>query len=455
MGTARRSLLRSSPVRQALAIVMLTAVISICTTGLAYLTVRAGSEEALQNSLDQMTASFSTAATSQALRTQVNAEAAVTDPEMRIVVFVPPEGKPEGNAIAHLGGPSPLIEALPGGRELSDRGYVLRVIGDARGTLVLGESREPVDEMGEVFAGLVAISLGPTVILSLALSMLLASRSARRVARIEDTLARLTHGDLCARVGEGAGADDLSRIGRRLDQMATAQEHSVAALKQVSADIAHDLKTPVQRIAVLLASLRDRAVEGSPEAEIAERAAAEADRAVSVFRSLLQIAQIEGGSPRSRFVQVDLSAILATFAEIYGPSAEDSGHSLHIEVPAVGAATVLGDKGLLGQVVANLIENALRHTPTESGVVLRLAQAGGSAVLTVADDGPGVPVDERARVLRRLYRLERSRTTPGNGLGLALVAAVAELHGATLELADNAPGLVVRLVFPVPVPPET
>ncbi|MCA0273819.1 MAG: HAMP domain-containing histidine kinase [Proteobacteria bacterium] len=229
--------------------------------------------------------------------------------------------------------------------------------------------------------------------------------------------------------------------------MALAQEQSVATLRQVSADIAHDLKTPVQRIAVLMESLRDRVAEGSPESDLVEQAVSEADRAVGVFQSLLQIAQIEGGSPKGRFQKVDLSAVVATFADIYGPAAEDSGHILTFDQQGSGPIFVRGDKDLLGQVVANLIENGLRHTPVGATIRLSLEDDGRLVTFSVADNGPGVPEAEREFVLRRLYRLERSRTSPGNGLGLAMVAAIADLHDARLVLSDNAPGLVVTLTF--------
>ena len=449
-------LLGSTPVRQALGIVALVAVVSVSTTGIAYLRLRDGLEETILTSLDQSAASFSTARTAEDLRRQVAAEAAVADPELRVVVLIGADGSMTGNAIAELGNGRPELRPASEGRPLADHGYEIRVLKDERGTLVLGESREGIGEMGEVFAFLIGLSLVPTLILALAAGLLVAARSARRVVRIEETLARLTQGDLQARVADVSGhRDDLSRIAAGLDRMAQAQEQSVAALKQVSADIAHDLKTPVQRIAVLVAELRDRAVDGSPEADLADQAIAEADRAVGVFQSLLQIAQIEAGSPRSRFRTVDLSEIVATFADIYGPAAEDSGHSLRVDPLPQKPVPVRGDKDLLGQVVANLIENSLRHTPAGTTVRLSLTQNAGGVVLSVSDTGPGVPEAERSLVLRRLYRLERSRTTPGNGLGLAFVAAVADLHDARLDLADANPGLTVTLTFAPSSSPPT
>lgn len=447
-GARPLELLKSTPVRQAVGVVSLMAVISVTTTAIAFLRVRDGLEETIQTSLDQSAASFSTARTAAELRDQVSAEARVADAEQRIIVLLSADGRTVGNAGARLDAGMPVIFAQPDDEQLSEHGYEFRVIADDRGTLILGETRESVNEVSRVFIAQAAFSLVPTLLLSLAAALVIAARSARRVVGIEGTLGRLTAGDLKARVAEDpARTDDLARIAGGLDRMAAAQEASVAALKQVSADIAHDLKTPVQRIAVLMAELRNQTAEGSPEAALAERALAEADRAVAVFQSLLQIAQIEGGGPRGRFRPVDLSAVVATFADIYGPAVEDSGHSLAVELPSGGPVHVRGDKDLLGQVVANLIENALRHTPNGSTIRLTLRQEGTSVVLSVADNGPGIPEAERALVLRRLYRRETSRTTEGNGLGLALVAAIADLHEARLQLSDNAPGLVVSLAF--------
>lgn len=448
MAAGTRDLIRSTPVRQAVGIVALVSVLSVGSTWIAYLRIRDGMEETLSTALDTAAAGFSTARTAEELHAQVAAEASRTDPEQRIIVYFPEQGPAVGNAPLQMDGGKPSLSGSGDGQELSDLGYEFRVIIDPRGTLVLGESRELVEEVRGVFVSLVASSLVPTLVLSMAAALLIAARSARRVVRIENTLDRLTHGDLQARVGEAPlRQDDLSRIAGGLDRMAAAQEHSVAALKQVSADIAHDLKTPVQRLAVLIADLRDRVAEGSPEADLADRAAAEADRAVGVFQSLLQIAQIEGGSPRARFRDVDLAGIVETFAEIYGPTAEDTGHVLTLDLPTAGPLPVRGDKDLLGQLVANLIENALRHTPAGTTIRLRLSRAGGKVNLSVADNGPGIPQAEHDLVLRRLYRLERSRTTEGNGLGLALVAAVADLHDASLSLSDNSPGLTVTLAF--------
>ncbi|UXU74412.1 MULTISPECIES: sensor histidine kinase [unclassified Paracoccus (in: a-proteobacteria)] len=441
-------LLRSTPVRLALGLVALFSMVSMVTLGVAFAQIRSNLTSQIAASLDQHVAGFRVTSDARTLAALVAAEAAAADPQDRIFVFIAPGAATVGNARAQIIGTEVRLSRPEGGRELGVDGYETRVVPMAGGLLVIGESLAPLKDLEETLVDLVAFSLAPTVLLSLAAGVWLAAASARRVGRIETALERMASGDLTARVRDRDRGDDLSRIGAGIDRMAAAQEAATAALRQVSADIAHDLKTPVQRMAVLLADLRDRLPEQGVEADLAARAADEADRAVAVFQSLLQIAQIEGGSPKARFAPVDLAEVARTFAEIYEPAAEDSGHRLHLAPVPTAALTVNGDRTLIGQALANLIENALRHCPPGATITLSLSRHSGRVDLVVADNGPGIPADEHQRVLRRLYRLERSRTTPGHGLGLAMVAAIAEAHGADLTLSDNAPGLRATLSFP-------
>jgi two-component sensor histidine kinase len=200
--------------------------------------------------------------------------------------------------------------------------------------------------------------------------------------------------------------DDLGQIALAVNRMAEAQEASIEALRQVSADIAHDLKTPIQRVAVLLDRLEGTTLT-RPAREIIAAARAETAQIVETFRALLQIAQLEGGQARSGLADLDFATLVADLADVYGPASEESGHLLTTAIN--GPAIVKGDRTLLGRLVANLIENALRHTPP--GRVLLHVAGGPSPVLTVTDEGPGIPEAEHERVFRRLYRLERSRTS--------------------------------------------
>ncbi|MZR14926.1 HAMP domain-containing protein [Maritimibacter sp. DP07] len=439
----RLRLIRSTPVRQAVLLVAVVALVNLASLGVAWLTQRAATVESLRAELRQDVASFDISASPSALRTLVSARARVVDPMDTVYVFLGNDGRITGNARAVLDGFDVGLTAMDPGRPLSDEGYLDEVRRLSGGVLIVGKSFEPVARLSETFLVLLAISTVPTVLIALGIGALIARTSARRVERIEAVLDRIAAGDLAARSEETGEGDDLSRIGARVNRMAQKQEAATEALRQVTTDIAHDLRTPLQRIGVTLQGLEDRLPDGEAR-ELAAAAGEEADRAVSVFRALLQIAQIEGGSAADRFTPVDLGALAARIAELYEPSAEDRGDGFTVDIPEA-PVMVRGDGDLIGQALANLVENALRHTP--AGGEIRVA-VGADGSLCVTDSGPGIPEAERDKVLRRLYRLERSRTTPGNGLGLALVAAIAESHGATLELADADPGLSVTLRFP-------
>ncbi len=441
-------LLLSTPLRLALALVMLFALVSTLAFGASYMVVRNNLEGTMRADLAQEMAGFRAAPSAGALAALIEAEAQVTDPSRRILTYLAPDGQVFGNVALSRGQDGYLQINLPPGSKGSGGSY-LGLAGDFfGGQLIVAQSREQMSSLGDMFRNVLILTLLPTFALALGGGILLALRSKARVESITSTLERLTTGDLAARVPKMRGrADDLSLIGDRIDRMAARQQAATEALRQVSADIAHDLKTPIQRVSVMLNQLEERESLSPEDAELAARARAEADRIVATFQSLLQIAQIEGGSPKARFAPVDLSDLARTFVEIFEPSAEDRGQHISLTDDSDGQARVLGEKGLLGQVLANLIENALRHTPEGSQIALRLHRPPGAVVLEVADTGPGIPEEERENVLRRLYRLERSRTTPGSGLGLALVAVIAELHEARLELDDAAPGLLVRLTF--------
>ncbi|WP_127900474.1 HAMP domain-containing sensor histidine kinase [Solirhodobacter olei] len=441
------SIRRSTPLRLAGFLLALFACVSLASFGATYLLIRSSLMAGMKDDLQRQMAGFSAAPSASALAALIANQGAVTDPSRMILSYLAPDGQVYGNAALSRGPQGYLQIDLGPGKKGNPRNYFGLAGNFFGGQLILAESREPLEALGATFLDVLFLSLLPTIIIALGGGLYLARRSDAKVARITATLDRLTAGDLSARVAGLPRADDLAAIGDGVNRMAAGQEASTEALRQVSADIAHDLKTPIQRLALMLDRLAGQEGLAEPEAELAGRAREEAERIVATFQSLLQIAQIEGGSPKARFGPVDLAEVARTFAEIYEPSAEDSGQSLELALPE-GATEVSGDRGLLGQALANLIENALRHTPPGSRIFVRVRVEAGGVVLEVADTGPGIPEEERGKVLRRLYRLERSRTTPGSGLGLALVAAIAEVHGAELELGDAAPGLVVRLRFP-------
>src|SRR5581483_3132841 len=239
--------------------------------------------------------------------------------------------------------------------------------------------------------------------------------------------------------------DELDQLGRNLNDMLDRLHGLMEGLKQVSNDIAHDLRTPLSRLKQRLEEARSEANSVEDYREAVDQAIQETDIALSTFGALLRIAQIESGKRRANFSDLDISELLASLASTYSAVAEDMGKVLVSSIaPNIH---MRGDRELLTQLFVNLIENALRHSPSGATVSLSLARRDGGSIAEVADTGPGIPESERENVFKRFYRLDRSRSTPGAGLGLALVAAVAELHTARIDLLDNEPGLTVVLHF--------
>jgi signal transduction histidine kinase len=282
--------------------------------------------------------------------------------------------------------------------------------------------------------------------------------SRRLLARIDNlsaTTRTIMAGDLSGRLPVSGSGDELDRLAQSLNLMLGRIEQLMAGLREVSDNIAHDLKTPLNR-------LRNRVEEALREPydemayrETLERTIEEADGLIKTFNALLSIARLEAGAAGDNRDTLDLSALVGDVAELYEPVAEERGITLKAKVD--GPIAIRGDRQLLGQAITNLIDNALKYgAPAAQGgngwapeVDIRAEVHGGVAEILVADRGPGVPEAERERVLGRFVRLEASRSEPGSGLGLSLVAAVARLHGGALRLEDNEPGLRVVLSLPL------
>lgn len=292
--------------------------------------------------------------------------------------------------------------------------------------LLEGDIKDVKEERDELMAGLTDTFLwgaGVSILLAVAGGWLTSTAFLRRVERINRTTGRIIEGALHERIEVRGSGDELDRLAERLNTMLDRLQALVESLRQVSSDIAHDLRTPLTRLRQSLESGEN------------ERALAECDQILATFSALLRIAQIEAGTRRAGFKPVDLSALFETIAETYGPVAEDAEHLFSAEIsPNIH---ITGDPQLLTQLLANLVENAIKHTPAGTTIRLHLIERpGGSFEGSVRDDGPGIPSDDRERVFDRFVRLETSRTTPGSGLGLSLARAIAELHGFTLELSD-------------------
>lgn len=282
-----------------------------------------------------------------------------------------------------------------------------------------------------------------TLLLAIGGGMLVSRNFVRRIDTIGRTSRAIMEGDLSARIPVRGSNDEIDQLVVGLNAMLDRIQQLLDGLRQVSSDIAHDLRTPLGRLRHRLEDARERATTVGEYAAATEAAIAEADSLLEIFSALLRIAQIEAGAQKSGFATVDLSGLMRNIADAYGPSAEDSQHKL--EVAVADGITMTGDRQLLAQLFTNLVENALNHTPAGTTVRLGLHSTPAGFEAEVADNGPGIPAPEHGKVFDRFYRLDRSRSTKGSGLGLALVKATATLHGLTLRLEDRQPGLAVVL----------
>jgi signal transduction histidine kinase len=313
------------------------------------------------------------------------------------------------------------------------------------GWLFVGDDIGQVGELGDVILRAFGWVLLLTVTLAIVGGLALSASFLRRVEAIATTADAIAQGDLRRRIPQYGPADELTKLSGTLNRMLDRIETLMEALRQVTNDIAHDLRTPLGRLRQSLEESR-RTAAGVADYETAvEGAILEADAILGTFSALLRIAQIEARTRRSGFRKVDLSELACGICQAFGPAVEDAGKNLVADI--VPELIVDGDRALLTQMVVNLVENAIAHTPAGVSIRISVARDAGCAVLAVADTGPGVPEGERERIFQRFYRAERSRTTQGNGLGLSLVAAIADLHGIAIAVEDNRPGLVVAMRF--------
>lgn len=312
--------------------------------------------------------------------------------------------------------------------------------------LVVADNLESVEDVENVVLNAFFIALALAIVLGLGAGILFTRSMLRRVDGVTRTAEAIIGGDLSQRIALSGSGDDFDRLSATLNTMLDRIANLLENLRQVSNDIAHDLRTPLARLRQKLEDAKIHAVSTNDYEQAIDRATEEADALLNTFSALLRIAQIEAGVRRSSFRTVDLSDVMRSVFEAYGPVAEDAGRSLEADIRAT--IKINGDRELLVQLFSNLVENALRHTPSRTTIFMRLLRGDATAIAEISDNGPGIPEHERDRVFRRFYRLEESRTTPGNGLGLSLVAAIVDVHRATLELSDNNPGLKITIRFP-------
>jgi signal transduction histidine kinase len=269
----------------------------------------------------------------------------------------------------------------------------------------------------------------------------------RRVGAIRRTALEIEAGDLSRRIPISGVEDEFALLNRDINNMLDRIEHLMDGVRHVSNAIAHDLRTPLGRVRSRLEEAlrpgRSAGLTGT-----ARFAIQQVDELIRMLDRLLQIAEAESGARRQSFARVPIASVISDVVELYDAAAEAEGITLAAEIE--GAPVILGDRNLLASAVANLIDNALKYSGNGATVRVQAAVAGDTVSIIVRDNGPGIPVAERSRVVDRFYRLDQSRGLPGNGLGLSIVTAIAVLHRGRLDLEDAAPGLAARIVLPGP-----
>ena len=312
--------------------------------------------------------------------------------------------------------------------------------------LLVGRDMHDLQKAEALIVRTLAWGLALTLVLALLGGVLMSRSLVRRIEAINETCREIMVGDLARRIPTRNSGDDFDRLADNFNRMLDQIETLMKGVRQVSDSIAHDLRTPLARLRNRLELLREEGTPSPSQREILDQSVAEADGLLSTFAALLRIGQIESGSRQAGFTDLDLGSILGDVAELYEPLGEEMGVDLETRLGGVGP--VRGDRDLLFQAFVNLLDNAVKYTPAGGRIAVHLQQDATGVRVTFADSGPGIPDEDREKVFQRFYRLEKSRTTPGNGLGLSLVAAVMHLHQAHIQLVENDPGLRVEILFP-------
>ena len=284
-----------------------------------------------------------------------------------------------------------------------------------------------------------------TLVLGVGGGLLISRRMLNRLGAINRAAERIMTGDLTHRIATSGSNDEFDRLSDALNAMLEEIRRLMSGMRTVTDNIAHDLRSPLTRMKGRLEMLLREPTDAEAQRLAIERTIGDADQLLATFTALLSIADAESGTARASMAQLDLGLLAADIVDLYGPAAEERAITMIYDD---GQGVVIGSRQLLFQALANLVDNAIKNTPTGGTIALSVEAGSAGVRLAVADTGPGIPETERDRVLEPFVRLDGSRSTPGSGLGLALVAAIARLHGARLELADNHPGLSVALIFP-------
>jgi signal transduction histidine kinase len=339
------------------------------------------------------------------------------------------------------------VETFDGFEHHRARAYHLRLPNGS--VLVVGRDIEERRQFASLIRRTLFFALVFTVVLGLVGGLLMSRNFLHRIDTITAASRSIMAGDLSKRVPVSGSGDELDQLSVSLNQMLDQIERLMAGMKEISSNVAHDLRTPLTRLRSRVEAALRTGEPGAQKAAL-EKTIEEADALLATFNALLSIARTEAGQILEGLQPVELKEFLIDIAELFAPLAEESGGSLTLVAPQ--SVTVRADRQLLAQAVSNLIDNAMKYGVSAGRnapeIVLSLNRTPNEAIISVADRGPGIAAADRDRVIERFVRLDRARTHPGSGLGLSLVHGIARLHNGKLLFKDNAPGLLVDLVLP-------
>jgi signal transduction histidine kinase len=354
------------------------------------------------------------------------------------------------------------IESLPTGLvpDVPTDAVVVRLVGGGREfqkvrvaahplpsdeTMVIGRNIDEIVQIAEIVLRALALGLLPAIALAVVVGIVLSLRARRRITEVNQRIQRIVTGDLRERLPVRNNNDPFDQLAVGVNRMLGEIEALIHQIAGVGNDIAHDLRTPLTRVRVRLERGRARAATLDELRTVVDHSLAGLDQSLAIITALLRIAEIEHSRRLEGFSQVQLAPLVREVGELYEPIAEDKRVMLQVEV--ADEATVHGDRDLLFEAVANLVDNAVKFTPEGGRVALALQHRDGESVIQVKDTGPGISEAEREAVLRRFYRSDKSRNTEGLGLGLSLVAAIVKLHGFRFTISAG-PGFTAEIAFP-------
>lgn len=336
------------------------------------------------------------------------------------------------------------FEENSNGRTLPYRGLMRRLpSGDM---LLIAQDVQEMDEFRNLLVNAMARGGLLALLIGFAGAALIGMKTIQKINSVTDSIERIVKGNLSERLPSRGQTGDLDRLIAVVNGMLEEIERLMHRVKGVSNDITHDLRTPLTRLLAGLERARRRAHSPQEFASAIDAAVSETKEILGTFAALLRIAEIEDGARRREFRALDLNVIAAEVAEFYAPLADDRLVSLQLKSLPETPAEILGDASLLFDALGNLVDNAIKFAPPNSSVFIHVVHTASATGITVSDQGPGIRPEERKEVLQRFYRGEESRHKPGAGLGLSLVAAVAQLHDLRLQFEDGDPGLIVSLL---------